>query len=76
MGGGLMYAGSCAKRVDWVNFGAMVVLLAGIALVANVLDSLSGSGLVLIVAGLVMLGLVWLLEKQRRVLAKSIREGK
>lgn len=76
MGGGLMYAGSCAKRVDWVNFGAMVVLLSGVALIANVLGSLSGSGLVLIVAGLVMLGLVWLLEKQRRSLAKSIRESK
>jgi high-affinity Fe2+/Pb2+ permease len=45
-------------------------------LIANVLQSLSGSGLVLIFAGLVMLGLVWLLEKQRRTLAKSIKGDK
>jgi hypothetical protein len=64
------------KRLAWVNFGAMVVLLSGFALIANVLGSLSGSGLVLIFAGLMMLGLVWLLEKQRRTLAKSIKGDK
>jgi hypothetical protein len=31
---------------------------------------------VLIIAGLVMLGLVWLLEKQRRMLVKAIKEEK
>ena len=76
IGAGLMYVGSCVKRLAWVNYGAMVVLLAGFALIANVLDSLSGSGLVLIFAGLMMLGLVWLLEKQRRELAKSIKGDK
>ena len=75
IGGGLMYLGASVKRLAWVNFGAMVVLLAGFALIANVLQSLSGSGLVLIFAGLVLLGLVWMLEKQRRALAKSIKEA-
>lgn len=75
MGGGLMYLGHAAKRLSWLNYGSLMVLFAGIALIANVLESLTESGLVLIVAGLLMLGLVWLLEKQRRVLAKSIKEN-
>ena len=74
MGGGLMYLGYQVKRISWLNYGSLMVLLAGIALIANVLESLTESGLVLIVAGLLMLGLVWLLEKQRRVLVKSIKE--
>ena len=74
MGGGLMYLGYRVKRISWLNYGSLMVLMAGIALIANVLESLTESGLVLIVAGLLMLGLVWLLEKQRRVLVKSIKE--
>lgn len=75
MGGGLMYLGHAAKRLSWLNYGSLMVFFAGIALIANVLESLTESGLVLIIAGLLMLGLVWLLEKQRRVLAKSIKEN-
>lgn len=75
MGGGLMYLGHAAKRLSWLNYGSLMVFFAGIALIANVLESLTGSGLVLIIAGLLMLGLVWLLEKQRRALAKSIKEN-
>ena len=56
-------------------YGSLMVFFAGIALIANVLESLTGSGLVLIIAGLLMLGLVWMLEKQRRALAKSIKEN-
>ncbi len=74
MGGGLMYLGYQVKHISWLNYGSFMVLLAGIALIANVLDSLTESGLVLIVAGLLLLGLVWLLEKQRRALVKSIKE--
>lgn len=75
MGGGLMYLGYQVKRISWLNYGSLMVFFAGIALIANVLESLTGSGLVLIIAGLLMLGLVWLLEKQRRALAKSIKEN-
>ena len=75
MGGGLMWQGHHARRIAWLNYGSLMILLAGVALVANVLESLTGSGLVLIMAGLVMLGLVWLLEKQRRMLVKSIKEN-
>ena len=74
MGGWLMYLGYAAKRISWLNYGSLMVVFAGIALIANVLDSLTGSGLVLIIAGLLMLGLVWVLEKQRRVLVGAIRE--
>ncbi len=74
LGGGLMYLGYQAKRISWLNYGSLMVFFAGIALIANVLESLTGSGLVLIIAGLLMLGLVWMLEKQRRLLVKSIKE--
>ena len=74
MGGWLMYLGYAAKRISWLNYGSLMVVFAGIALIANVLDSLTGSGLVLIIAGLLMLGLVWVLEKQRRALVGAIRE--
>lgn len=75
MGGGLMYLGYAARRISWLNYGSLMVFFAGIALIANVLESLTGSGLVLIMAGGLLLGLVWLLEKQRRALAKSIKEN-
>lgn len=75
MGGGLMYLGYAARRISWLNYGSLMVFFAGIALIANVLESLTGSGLVLIMAGVLLLGLVWLLEKQRRALAKSIKEN-
>ncbi len=74
MGGG-MYLGYAARRISWLNYGSLMVFFAGIALIANVLESLTGSGLVLIMAGGLLLGLVWLLEKQRRALAKSIKEN-
>ena len=74
MGGGLMYLGHAAKRISWLNYGSLMVFFAGIALISNVLESLTGSGLVLIIVGLLMLGLVWMLEKQRRLLVKSIKE--
>lgn len=74
LGGGLMCLGYQVKRISWLNYGSLMVFFAGIALIANVLESLTGSGVVLILAGLLMLGLVWLLEKQRRLLVKSIKE--
>ena len=73
MGCGLMWMGHRGLRLSWLNYGSFLVLCAGLALIANVLDSLSESGLVLIVAGLLMLGLVWLLERQRRQLAQAIK---
>lgn len=75
IGGGLMYLGYAERRMAWLNYGSLMVMFAGIALIANVLESLTESGLVLIIAGLMLLGLVWLLEKQRRMLAKSIKEN-
>ncbi|MBR1978005.1 MAG: DUF2157 domain-containing protein [Akkermansia sp.] len=74
LGGGLMAIGHRALRLEWLNFGTFMILSAGIALVANVLDSLTQSGLVLIVAGCILLGLVLSLERQRRKLAQAIRE--
>lgn len=76
LGGGLMYLGHWIQRMSMLNYGSLVVLLAGIALVANVLDSLTQSGAVLVLAGVLLLVLVLVLERQRRRLARSISEKK
>ena len=39
MGGGLMYLGYAARRISWLNYGSLMVFFAGIALIANVLES-------------------------------------
>ena len=57
-----------------LNYGSLVVLLSGIALIANVLDSLAQSGVVLVLVGVLLLVLVLLLERQRRRLAAAISE--
>ena len=52
-----------------------MVIYAAIALVADVLDSYTFSGVVLVVTGLLMLGLGWLLEKGRRRLVQSVKNA-
>ena len=74
LGGGLMYLGNWTQRMSLLNYGSLVVLLSGIALIANVLDSLAQSGVVLVLVGVLLLVLVLLLERQRRRLAAAISE--
>ncbi len=70
-----MFCGVRALRMSWINLGALMVVYAAIALMANVLDSYTFSGLVLVVAGLLMLGLGVLLEKSRRRLILSVKNS-
>lgn len=71
----MIYSGWRALRLSWINIGSLMVIYAAIALVADVLDSYTFSGLVLVVTGLLMLGMGWLLEKGRRHLVKSVKEA-
>lgn len=71
----MLYCGWRALRLSWINIGTLMVIYAAIALVADVLDSYTFSGLVLVVTGLLMLGLGWLLEKGRRRLVQSVKNA-
>lgn len=75
LGSGLMAMGHRALRLEWLNYGSFMVLCTGLALILNVLDSLTESGIVLIMAGGIMLVLVCLLEHQRRALSRKIKEN-
>lgn len=72
----LMFSGVRALRLSWINIGAVMVVFAAIALMADVLDSYTFSGVVLVLAGLLMLGLGILLEKSRRHLIRSVKNNK
>lgn len=71
----MIYSGWRALRLSWINIGSLMMVYAAIALVADVLDSYTFSGLVLVVTGLLLLGLGWLLEKGRRHLVKSVKDA-
>lgn len=69
----LMFSGFLSARIAWINIGTLMVVFAAIALVADVLDSYTASGVVLIVGGLLLLTLGYLLEKSRRKLIGSVK---
>ncbi|MBR5895809.1 MAG: DUF2157 domain-containing protein [Akkermansia sp.] len=69
----MMFCGVRALRMSWINVGTLMVVYTAIALVADVLDSYTFSGLVLVVAGLLLLGLGLLLEKSRRRLIRAVK---
>lgn len=73
MGCGLMAMGHSARRLAWLNYGSFMVLCSEGALILDVLDSFTESGIVLIEAGCIMLGLVFVLERQRRALTRKIK---
>lgn len=69
----LMSCGYHARRVDWINYGSLLILLAGLALFADVLDSYNLSGFSMILSGLFLLAVALFLEQQRRLLLRSIK---
>ncbi len=71
----VMFSGVKAMRMSWINIGSLMVVLTAIALVADVLDSYTFSGLVLVAAGLLLLGLGVLLEKSRRRLILAVKNS-
>lgn len=68
-----IWNGCCARRIDWINYGSIMVCFAGIGVMSNMMESLTESGLVLIFAGLLMLAGAIVLEKQRRRLISTIK---
>lgn len=70
-----IWNGCSAKRIDWINYGTMLICFTGIGLMANIMESLTQSGFVLIIMGFIMLGAAILLEQQRRRLIRSIKSA-
>ena len=68
-----IWNGCSAGRIDWINYGTLLVCFTGIGLMANIMQSLTQSGFVLIIMGFIMLGSAILLEQQRRRLIRSIK---
>lgn len=70
-----IWNGCSARRIDWINYGTMLICFTGIGLMANIMKSLTQSGFVLIIMGFIMLGTAILLEQQRRRLIRSIKSA-
>lgn len=68
----MMLCGSLAARVLWVNTGSLLIAVAAIRLFADVLDSYTESGLVLIAGGVFLLLGALVLEKSRRRLVAGM----
>ncbi len=68
-----IWNGCSARRIDWINYGTILVCFTGIGLMANIMESLTQSGFVLIIMGIIMLGAAIFLEQQRRRLIRSIQ---
>ena len=70
-----IWNGCSARRIAWINYGTILVCFTGIGLMANIMESLTQSGFVLIFMGFIMLGAAILLEQQRRRLIRSIQSA-
>lgn len=71
----MMFSGVRARRLSWINISSLMIAYAAIALVVDVLDSYTLSGLVLVGIGLLLLGLGTLLEKNRRRLVGAVKKS-
>ena len=70
-----MLLGAYVSRKFYVNIGTLMILLAALALVAEVVGSLTSSGFTLILAGALMIVFGYFLERQRRKITAKIREA-
>lgn len=70
----LVFVGIRCARVAWINYAAFIVILGFIGLIANVLKSIEDSGFVLVVSGVALLVCSLLLETQRRLIVRKIKE--
>lgn len=70
-----MSLGAVVSRKFFVNAGALMILFAALALVANILGSLMQSGFALIFAGALLLGFGFFLERHRRKLTARIKKN-
>lgn len=72
----LMLAGMQGNRPFWINAGALLVVCCGFNLASDFLDSYTGSGLVMVGCGALLLLFTIVLEKSRRRMMRAIAERK
>lgn len=71
-----MFTGTRFLRLSWINYGSLFIVCAGIALMADVFDSFTESGIALIGCGVLLFVLLCLVESSRRKVANKVREEK
>ena len=74
-GGLLMYVGGSARRVSWVNYGTMLIVLSGVIVFFNFAGSLSASGFALVLMGLLLAVGAYLLHDRRQKLIVRIKNS-
>lgn len=75
-GSASMLLGAQSARKFYVNLGALMILLAALALVVEVVGSLTSSGFSLIIAGTLLLVFGYFLERGRREITAKIQAEK
>ncbi|MBP3302174.1 MAG: DUF2157 domain-containing protein [Opitutales bacterium] len=73
-GNAAMVLGAKVAKKFYVNLGAMMIFLSAIALAIEVVGSLTSSGLALIAAGVFLIIVGYVLERQRRKITAKIKE--
>ncbi|MCH5285007.1 MAG: DUF2157 domain-containing protein [Akkermansiaceae bacterium] len=71
-----LVVGLKSRRQTWINYSALMAALVGFFLVIRICIELMESGLLLVVAGLAVLGFAFLLEGLRRRLVKMVKDKK
>ena len=74
-GGLLMYIGASERRVSWVNYGTLLIVLSGFAVFGNIAGSLSSSGFTLIIMGLLLAFGAYQLHDHRQKLLTRIKNS-
>lgn len=70
----LLVAGARCCRVAWINYGVLLSFFAMIGVASNIFKSLDGSGLSLIISGVLVLAFVFIADRQRRRLTCRIKQ--
>ena len=71
----LMYIGASERRVSWVNYGTLLIVLSGFAVFGNIAGSLSSSGFTLIIMGLLLAFGAYQLHNRRQELLTRIKNS-
>ncbi|MGN0811458.1 MAG: DUF2157 domain-containing protein [Akkermansia muciniphila] len=74
-GGLLMYIGASERRVSWVNYGTLLIVLSGFAVFGNIAGSLASSGFTLIIMGLLLAFGAYHLHNRRQELLIRIKNS-
>ena len=71
-----MFTGTRFLRLSWINYGSLFIVCAGLALMADVFNSYTESGIALICCGVLLFVLLCLVESSRRKVVAKVREEK